>query len=81
MSHIMTDNPPKIKFATQIAPDILASLRGMAQDEGRQIQAILDEALREYFSNRQQSRPRRHVLDALQISMAEHHALYEVLSK
>ena len=37
----------KVKFATQLSPDVLAELRQMAHEEGRQIQSILDEALRE----------------------------------
>ena len=37
----------KVKFATQLSPDVLAELRQMAHEEGRQIQSILDETLRE----------------------------------
>lgn len=69
----------KIKFATQLAPDVLAVLRGMAQDEGRHLQSILDEALRAYIENKQ--KPRQHVLSALQSSIHEYDALYESLSK
>lgn len=71
----------KIKFATQLAPDVLESLRRMSADEGRHMQAILDEALREYIENRQAGKPRKHVLSALQASMAEHDALYEALAR
>ena len=72
---------PKIKFATQMADDILALLRETAKQEGRQIQSILDEALREYFEGRQQNKARRHVVSALQASMAEFDLLYDELSK
>jgi len=71
----------KVKFATQLAPDVLESLRRMSTDEGRHIQTLLDEALREYIDNKQADKPRRHVLAALQASMAEHDALYEALAK
>ena len=71
----------KVKFATQLAPDVLESLRRMSTDEGRHIQTLLDEALREYIDNKQAGKPRRHVLAALQTSMAEHDALYEALAK
>ena len=71
----------KVKFATQLAPDVLESLRRMSADEGRHIQAILDEALRVYIENKQAGRPRRHVFAALQASMAEHDALYEALAR
>jgi len=71
----------KVKFATQLAPDVLESLRRMSTHEGRHIQTLLDEALREYIDNKQAGKPRRHVLAALQASMAEYDALYEALAK
>ena len=71
----------KVKFATQISEDVLAMLRATAKKDGRQIQAVLDEALREYFENRNRTTPRRHVLTALQASMAEHDELYKALAK
>ncbi|MBR5997695.1 MAG: hypothetical protein IK027_01130 [Deltaproteobacteria bacterium] len=72
---------PKVKFATQLSEDVLAMLRTTAKQDGRQIQAILDDALREYFDNRKGAVPRRHVLQALQDSMAEHEELYKALAK
>jgi len=71
----------KVKFATQLAPDVLASLRRMSADEGRHIQAILDEALREYIESKQAGKPRKYVLAALQASMAEYDSLYEALAR
>lgn len=71
----------KVKFATQLAPELLDILRGMATREGRHLQTILDEAVREYIENRKADKPRRHVLTALQDSMLEHDNLYKVLAK
>ena len=71
----------KVKFATQLDPDVLESLRRMSVDEGRHIQAILDEALREYIASKQAGKPRKHVLAALQASMAEYDTLYETLAR
>lgn len=71
----------KIKFATQLAPDVLETLRHMAAKEGRHIQTLLDEALRAYSEEKQGVKPRRHVMSTLQTSMAEHDSLYEALSK
>ena len=79
----MTQQTPttaKVKFATQLAPDVLETLRAMSAREGRHLQSILDEALREYIANRETGKPRRHVLNALHDSMAEHDSLYEALS-
>ena len=75
------DTHKKVKFATQLAPDVLETLRQMSAKEGRHLQTILDEALREYIESRQRGRPRRHVMTALHDSMAEHDSLYEALSK
>ena len=72
---------PKVKFATQLSEDVLAMLRATAKRDGRQIQAILDEALREYFDSRKGAAPREHVLLALQDSMAEHEELYKALAQ
>lgn len=71
----------KVKFATQADPEILETLRAMAAEEGRQIQALLDEALREYIERKQDGKPRKHVLEALAASMAQYDALYRELSK
>jgi hypothetical protein len=71
----------KVKFATQLAPDVLEALRRMSVDEGRHLQGILDEALREYIENKRTDKPRRHVLSALQASMAEYDGLYEALAR
>lgn len=75
------DTHKKIKFATQVAPDVLETLRQMSAKEGRHLQTLLDEALREYIETRQGGRPRRHVMNALHDSMTEHDSLYEALSK
>ena len=71
----------KVKFATQLSPDVLIQLKETAKKEGRQIQAVLDEALREYFQSRQQQRPRPHIMKALRASIRQHDALYKELAK
>jgi len=60
---------------------VLESLRRMSADEGRHLQTILDEALREYIENKQTGAPRKRVLSALQASMAEYDSLYEALAR
>ena len=72
---------PKVKFATQLSEDVLIMLRATAKQDGRQIQAILDDALREYFESRKGAAPRRNVLQALKDSMAEHEELYKALAQ
>lgn len=71
----------KVKFATQADPDLLEQLRDMAAREGRHIQALVDEALREYLERKNGMSPRVHVLDSLRMSMAKYDALYKELAK
>lgn len=71
----------KVKFATQADPEVLAALRKMAGQEGRQLQALVDEALREYIAQKQGDAPRRRVMRALADSMGEFDALYRKLAK
>ena len=35
------------KFSSQAAPDVLLALRQIAENQGRQFQSVLDEALRD----------------------------------
>src|SRR5262249_49805138 len=51
------------KFATQVDADILTAVRAIAQEEGRQIQALVDEALSDLVEKRRKARPRPHVMD------------------
>lgn len=69
------------KFSSQAAPEVLAALREIAEREGRQFQAVLDEALRDYIDRYQKARPRRHVLGAFADSVQEFDALYRELAK
>ena len=71
----------RVKFASQMEPDLYEDLKSVAQEDGRQIQAVLEDAVRSYIGNRKRPMARRHVLDALEVSMIEHDALYQKLAK
>ena len=68
-------------FSSQVAPDVLAALRQIAQSQGRQLQAVLDEALRDYIERQQKERPRRHAMAAFTSSLDEFDGLYHQLAK
>jgi predicted transcriptional regulator len=76
----MTDQPRE-KFATQVNSDLLRSVRELASSEGRQIQALIDEALADLIEKRKQARPRAHVMAAYQASHAEFAPLYRKLAE
>jgi len=69
----------KVKFATQADAAVLEALRAMAAHEGRHIQALVDEALREYLERKQGTR--KHVMQAFQNSMVKYDSLYKKLAQ
>jgi hypothetical protein len=53
---------PREKFATQVNSEVLAAVRTIAQNEGRQLQALVDEALADLIEKRKNTRPRPQLL-------------------
>jgi hypothetical protein len=72
---------PKEKFATQVSSSILAEVRAIAQSEGRQLQALVDEALADLIEKRRNTRPRAHVTSAYAASHDKFAELYWKLAK
>lgn len=71
----------KIKFASQADPRVLEELKDMARKEGRQFQALIDEALRDYLEKKQTGRARKHVIAAYEESLLKFDKLYAELAK
>ncbi len=69
------------KFATQVNAEILATVRAIAEKEGRQLQALVDEALADLIEKRRQARPRPHVMAAYLGSHDKYDDLYKKLAK
>lgn len=69
------------KFATKVNAEILASIRAIAEKEGRQLQALVDEALADLIEKRRQARPRPHVMAAYLVSLEKYGELYKKLAK
>ncbi len=69
------------KFATQVSPEILASIRRIAEEESCQIQALVDEALTDLVEKRKRTRPRPHVMAAYASSHGTYAELYKKLAK
>ena len=73
--------PAREKFATQVNARTLAALRRLAEKEGRQLQALVDEALADLLEKRRIGRPRSHVMEAYQRSHARYGELYRKLAQ
>jgi hypothetical protein len=69
------------KFATQVNAEILSAVRELAQSEGRQLQALIDEALADLLEKRRRGRPRANVLAAYQGSFERYASLYKKLAE
>ena len=71
----------RVKFATQVDPEILAIVRQLAQSEGRQLQALVDEAFADLISKRNEAKPRKRVMDAYLSSHEKYAPLYKKLAE
>jgi Flp pilus assembly protein TadB len=73
--------PTREKFATQVRSETLATLRSLAKSEGRQLQALVDEALSDFIDKRQRARPRAHVMAAYEATHDKDGELYAKLAE
>ena len=71
------------KFATQVDAELLESVRELAKSEGRQIQAVVEDALREHLEAKQspRSQGREHVMEAYLKSTERYPGLYKKLAQ
>jgi hypothetical protein len=69
------------KFATQVNAEILTAVRALAEKEGRQLQALVDEALTDLIEKHKRARPRPHVMGAYLASHERYGPLYKKLAE
>ena len=69
------------KFEIQVSPEILSAVKAIAQSEGRELPALVDEALADLIEKRAQGRPRAHVMTAYQTSHEIFAPLYKKLAE
>ena len=70
-----------MKFSSKVDAKLLAEMRKIARDEGRQLQALLDEAMRDYLEKKHSGKDRPHVRKAFAESLRAFDALYRELAK
>lgn len=68
------------KFSSQANPEVLSSLKELAQLEGRKMHAILDEALRDYLLKKGVLTPSHGVMNHFSQSLQEFDELYRKLA-
>lgn len=69
------------KFATQVNRSTLLELRQLARSEGRQLQALVEEALGDLLEKRKLGTPRRSVMEAYLDSHERYRELYRKLAE
>ena len=69
------------KFATQVKSEILSAVRALAEKEGRQLQAIVEEALIDLIEKHKNAKPRPHVMGAYLASHEKYAPLYKKLAE
>ena len=69
------------KFTTRVNSEILAAVRRLARKEGRQLQALVDEAFADLIEKRKGSRPRARVMAVYQASHERFAPLYKKLAE
>jgi len=69
------------KFATQVNTELLAGVRSLAEKEGRQLQALVDEAFSDLIEKHTKGKPRPHVMAAYLASHENYGRLYKKLAE
>lgn len=69
------------KFATQVNSEILSTVRALAEKEGRQLQALVEEALADLIEKHKNAKPRPHVMGAYLASHEKYGPLYKKLAE
>lgn len=69
------------KFSSQAAPELLSAMREIARIEGRQLQAVLEDAMNTYIETRRQQNVRPEVMAHFHASLERNRRLGELLAK
>ena len=69
------------RFSSQADPNLLATLRALAKQNGRHFQAVLEDAMRDYIESRAQEKPRVAVMAHFQASLEKNRELAKLLAK
>ncbi len=69
------------EFSLQADASVLDEIQAIAHVEGRQLQSVVTDALREYVTKKRQPSPQRDVVDAVEESVRLRDELYRDLAK
>ena len=69
------------KFSSQADPELLAGMREAARKEGRQFQAVMEDAMRIYLESKAQTPVRPEVMAHYHASVEKNRLLAELLAQ
>ena len=69
------------KFATQVDKVLLADLRKLAKSEGRQIQALIEEAIQKLLDDKDSNQPSREIMEIADGITKKYSKTLELLAK
>lgn len=69
------------KYSSQAAPELLSAMREIARIEGRQFQAVMEEAMKVYIAARYRETPRPEVMAHFRASVERNRRLMELLAE
>lgn len=70
-----------VKFSSQIDEKVLTLMKEIADNQGRKLQDVFDEALKDYIEKVQTGKVRPKVLETFTKSLLTYDSLYDKLSK
>lgn len=69
------------KFSSQASPELLSALREIARKDGRQFQAVVEDAFQGYIDSREQRKVRPEVMAHYRASLERNRRLAELLAQ
>ena len=70
----------RVKFSSQVSPDLLAGMRAIAKHEGRHFQSVLEDAMSSYIEAKAQGKVRPEVMAHFRASLERNRRLGELLA-
>ena len=69
------------ELSTPVNPEILQAVRSLSVSEGRELQALVEEALADLLEKHKNAQPRARVMDAYSASHEKYGPLYKKLAE
>ena len=71
----------RVRYSSQAAPELLSTMREIARGEGRQFEAVMEEAMETYIASRRRERPRPEVMAHFRASVERNRRLMALLAE